>query len=265
VISTQIKQIALGDLLIAEADDSQHAMLSNVQTMDVRVEEVLRGNAQPTTITFLIFPPVDLHKSQELVVCAKWIRGRKLSSFVTNPFLGLYEESAAGHWERLVDATSIVPRESFTNEELLKQVQEAGVAKLVAQSDVVASGSITRVWASTYHTDDGRVGELLHYELNVSDLLKGKDSDGALEFVVAKENLSFVPKWFRYTPKGLAVGQDWFVFLKTGERGLYPFAGPNSLLKVEDGRLLFDNAVTYPMDARDVTARVRAEVANAQE
>lgn len=36
-----------------------------------------------------------------------------------------------------------------------------------------------------------------------------------------------------------------------GERGLYPFGGPNSLLKVNGDALIFDNQVQYPLRLRE--------------
>lgn len=264
VTSIHMESIALGDLLIVDSSDTQPPILSSVQAIDIAIEEVLHGTTQEASITFLVFPGVDLRNGQEVVVCAKWFKGRRLSRFVTNPVLGLYEKRA-GRWEQLADPTSTTRPESLTDEELLNRIREVSVASLVAQSDVVASGIIEKVWASSYRTDNERVGDLVHYRLTVTQLLKGNDSDGVLEFVVATENLSFVPTWFRYTPKGLAVGQEWFVLLRKGERGLYPFRGPNSLLKVDGDRLLYDNAVVYPMGVKAFAKQVREEVGDAKE
>lgn len=256
------ESIVPGDLLNRGGDDRGIRFSVQVDRVELIVLSVLKGDFSQSSMSFVGLPNWRFEKGQELVVCAKWFKGRRMSGFVANTFLGLYERVGETGWVRCVDEMNVVRAERLTQNEMLARVSRASLSSIVAASDVIARGTIISEANSSYVLSDGRVGELTRFRLRILDQAKGKSADGILEFVVAKENTSYVPEWYRDVPRGIAEGQEWLVFLRSGERGLYPFGGPNSLLKVEGPKLIYDMAVTYPTDVDETTEKIREVVVN---
>ncbi len=196
---------------------------------------------------------------REYVFCAmsRSVGSRRV--FVVSPRLGLYARDG-GSWDRVVLDTALDTRETLTDEQLRARLERARLANIARSSDVIARGTVVGKRESNYVLETGETGSLIHFTLKTTEVLKGEVSGEFIEFVVAKVGgADFVPNWYRRTPRGITEGQQWLVFLRSGDRGLYPFGGPNSLLRVEGELLIYDNAVEYPDNVKEALGVVRAE------
>jgi hypothetical protein len=144
-------------------------------------------------------------------------------------------------------------------------MREASLSGVTDSSHVIARGVIDSVWTSQYPAGEGRVGRMQHWRLRVVEWLKGEATGSSIEFVVPTIEATFVPKWYRDVPRGIGKGTEWLVFLKTGERGFYPFGGPNSLLQIEGQELIYDNKVRYPLNLREATRAIRSAVTHVRD
>jgi hypothetical protein len=102
----------------------------------------------------------------------------------------------------------------------------------------------------------------MRYKLQVREALKGEIDGGQVEFVIPQV---YEPALgLRATPK-IEVGQEWLVFLQASERGLYPFAWRNSLLRIQEDSLIYNSHVTYPWTRSETVRHIRDEVRSEEE
>ena len=144
----------------------------------------------------------------------------------------------------LIDRTRIP---SITNE-----------AELVVFGEVISKN---RTWI---HGDDGKEGRFDQYTLRVESILKGEESAGpAVTFGMVTAGF-YSPSWRTYIPSDLQVGEKWYVFLKRGPKGYYPFAGANGLIQMDGKALVYDRSLTLPYAGTTLEEAIRAEVQNAR-
>jgi hypothetical protein len=255
------EETTLGDWGLVPNGSPQSVVRKEVAKVYMTVGEVLRGSWTDREIVFALSLRGEdalFSQDKEFIVCGKWRKLAKAGIFMTGSHVGIYRQKGQS-WVRCVTGVDGSPAETLTSEEVTKRLRNSDVANVTRASDVVARGVIVATWQSEYRTETGQVGALRHYKLRVTQLLKGARQE-FIEFVIPRIDVAYVPKWYRETPQGIAEQQEWLVFLRNGEYGLYPFAGANSLLKVEGDALIYDMAVKYPYDVKAAMLLVREEV-----
>ncbi len=230
----------------------------------VSVGEVLKGAWNGAEIVFALEGQTSMfHVGDELVICAKRRNLPSGGTYVTSPYVGIYG-SDGGMWKRWVADDDMEREEILTNSELRERIQRGSITNLTSSADVVARGIVSPAGEFTYRTDDGRMGQMRTFRLEVTEWLKGHETDDFLEFVVPSVNADYVPQWYRDVPRGIVDGGEWLVFLRRGDQGLFPFGGPNSLLSIRGESVVYDDAVEMSLGARDLGARIRQEVEREQ-
>jgi hypothetical protein len=108
VVAIRHSSTISGDLLNRNHDVRSSAILvhAEIDEVDVRVLELLRGGPVGPTVTFVALPRWRFREGQELIVCAKWVEGRKLSAHVTNWLMGALTSYSKPHtpefdWSRV--------------------------------------------------------------------------------------------------------------------------------------------------------------------
>ncbi len=265
IVRGTVRDVVTERITLAEwgmADVGMENSTMTVTNIRVAISLVLRGELREDEVTFgAIGGLAPLFKvNHEYIVCAKWRSFSNGGVYVTSPYVGLYSKDD-GSWAKVLLEPALEKSESLTDDEVRLRIQSASVASTVRSADVIARGRIKSVWQTQYTVGDGRRGELVHYALEVSELLKGHAPSKRIEFVVARAS-EYTPNWYRTVPLEILVGQEWFVFLRRGERGLYPFGGPNSLLRIEGESVIYDNVVEYSGNADEIDRLIRTETTN---
>jgi len=212
---------------------------------------------------FALHDRAALLRGREYVICGMW--DKRKQTFVTAPHIGIYAKDGNDRWTRqLMPARSDfeIEPDTVTNADLRARVENGSLNSVTRRSDVIVRGRVISRQDSTY-TVKLLHGRMKHHKLQVSEVLKGQVTTRQIEFVIA-EPAEYMPAWSRYTPP-IEVGQEWLVFLKAGDRGLFPFAGRNSLLRIEEDRLIYGSAFDYPQTCSETIRRIRMEVQDKQE
>jgi hypothetical protein len=260
VLEVSVERIHMSDWDMADVGMEESMM--TVTKVRFAVTSVLRGNLSKHEIDFGAnggFANL-FEKGHEYIVCAKWRRIKGDGLYMVGPYLGIYRRDDL-NWRRIGEEMRSKGGESLTDQQLISRVEAGSMSATALLADVIARGRIIRTWQSDYVGENGLVGELVHYALEVKELLRGEAASGKIEFIVARVS-AYTPPWYRVVTRDIGVGEEWYVFLQRGERGLYPFAGPNSLLRVEGDTLIYDNAVVYPMGAKAFDEMIRSEVSH---
>ncbi len=181
--------------------------------------------------------------------------------FVINSSLGIYVEDVEKGWVKRTSDPWIQPEETLTYAEVESRLRRSSLEGVTEGSDVIVRGVVVSKWEADYRSADGRLGAMTHYKLRVSELLKGSASGDLVEFVVPRVK-EYVPEWYRQVPFGVDVGQEWLVFLRKSEYGLYPFAGPSGVLQIKGDDLIFDMNIKYPYKLPEAARIIRLEVSD---
>ncbi len=233
-----------------------------METLEVAVAEVLKGQLNDSRVKFMVADAWPFSTGQQVVICAKLVRGKTERAFFTSAYTGMYARSENA-WTRCapsnLDATQVL-----TIDDIKSRIQQVNLLSMTEASEVIVRGTITSVSESSYEVVGGRSGKLTRYQFHVSEALKGRINDDEIEFIVPRVDATYVPKWYRTVPRGLEAGQEWILFLKRGELGLYLFSGPNSALMVRGSELIYDMAVTYPQSVERATKIIRFETSDDQ-
>jgi hypothetical protein len=231
-------------------------------TAQVRVLETLRGGWTGPDITFVALgDPTSLARGGEYIICGLWNQTRR--TFVTGPHIGIFTKDGDDRWIEQPRPTGRSGRVhepvALTSADVLARLRSGSLDGVTRQSDVIVSGTVVSKHDSDYVIGDGRRGTMTHYRVRVEAVIKGHVTTGHVEFVVPQVN-EYVPEWYRFTYPNIELGQEWLVFLRTGDRGLYPFAGRNSLLLIDEERLIYDSIVDYPQTRSETVRRIQSEV-----
>lgn len=249
VVDNRDETMTLGQWGAVPENDQDAGIRIGMSLVRVSVEEVLKGKWTDKEIVFRVRDqPWLLERGKEYVICGLWRQVQNGGFFVTEPGIGFYVKESNG-WTACT-SSRIHPGEGMKNEDMVSRIREADVAHVTAAADVVARGTVIKTWDPESSNDPTHDKRATHYELRVIETLKGPSRD-TLDLVVSPGLC---------VPRGMAPGQEWLVFLKSGEGGFFPFAGRNSLLKVESDRLIFDMSVEFPETTDKVRRTVRAEV-----
>jgi hypothetical protein len=264
-IVTDIRQerSSFGKWGIVPQGSPQSSVPMQVTKVFVTISDLLKGTWAEDNVAFALSlqgEDVLFGLDQEFIICGKWQGRSDGGVFVTGSHLGVYRKEGFS-WVRRVMDVAITPAETLTNDQVIQRIRQSSLGNVTHAADVIARGTIIAAWESSYDAGSGLVGAMRHYKLRVADALKGIVSEEYVEFVVPRIDVSYVPKWYRDVPRGIGTQQEWLVFLRRDERGMYPFAGTNSLLKVEGEELIYDMAVKYPDGLRAAVRKVRSEVA----
>jgi hypothetical protein len=248
----------VGGYLVEGQDDSQ----LRVFKVSVEVDELLRGNDPGPRMTFDVLRDASMfRKGEEYIICGYWREARGVGSYLAGPIHGLYVRSGKDSWQELPGSGQGV---TMSDRSLRARVATAEMPKVTDGSDVVALGRITATWTAKYSAPFGREGAMQRYRLLVTEAFKGVAVADTVEFVIPVVSVSYMPPWTKHTPRPIEVGEEWLVLLRQGDEGLYPFAGPNSLLKVVGSDLVYDCSVPYPHSKNEVTSAIRAEASHVQ-
>lgn len=234
----------------------------HVVLIHVSVADVLKGKWTEREIVFRVRDQPSLLKpGNDYIICALWKKLKTGGVYVTEPALGWYSKNA----DKWVDCKSVEGSqpEEFSGDEIVSRIRAVDVDHVTASADVIARGVIVKRWVSNFELD-GHAGRLLNFEMQTNEILKGHANGGVVRFVVPDPGAEFVPSWYRCIPTGVAVGQQWFVFLREGQLGLYPFAGLNGLLRVDGNDLIYDMTVKHPLGVDKFDQLVRKRVSNAK-
>lgn len=228
--------------------------------VSLNVTGVLKGELNQKVVT-LTLPgnQSPIAPGDDVIVCPRWRDTKSGGTFVINPYLGIYVENDSGRWAKRTSDYMIEPMEILAYAEIMTRIRKSSLESVTAASDVIVHGIIVSKWEADYRSEDGRLGAMTHYKLRVSELLKGRASGDFIEFVVPRVK-EYVPQWYRQVPFGIDVGQEWLVFLRKGDRGLYPFAGPSGVLQIKGDDLIFDMTVTYPHTLPEAARIIHSEL-----
>jgi len=182
----------------------------------------------------------------------------KAGKYTTGEGTGMYSKSDTDEWMRVVIDKETTPAEHLRMTEVRSRIAMASLQSVTTSSDVIVRGAIVGIRRATASSQE----ELTIYTVRVEEQLKGQTPSQKIEFVVPRANASVVPGWFRWVPEQVNVGEQWLLFLRKSELGLYPFAGPNSMLRVDGTSLLFDLAVPSPSDLPGTVEKIKREVAS---
>lgn len=258
VLSVRTERILMADW--GMADKGMESSMMTVTRIQVAVASVLKGETHEKEILFNAIGGLAplFEANHEYIICARWRPLKDGGIYVTSPYVGLYRREGDA-WARTVLESAIEKYETLSDAQIDARLQSGSLKSTAKFAEVIARGRVTKVWRTQYTADNGRVGEAVHYALEVHEVLLGDAPGGRIEFVVARV-AEYTPNWYRVVPLEIQVGEEWYVFLKWGEKGLYPFAGPNSLLRVDGESLIYDNAVKYPRTVGEVNRVVHTEV-----
>ncbi len=235
---------------------------SNVTIVRVTVAELLGGNWPGTEIEMAAIGGVSSYfeVGKEYIFCCMSKNTNGADVLLTDTGVGLYARQDEA-WSRIVFDDVLDTNELLSDAELRTRVASASLVSMTRSSDIIARGVILDSRRSKHKSPNGAVCSLMHYRVKVSEFIKGKTADNELEFVIPRVGGSdYVPAWYRVTPSRIENGQEWVIFLRRGEFGLYPFGGRNSLLRVEGERLIYDNAIEYPRGLAEAMDVIRVEV-----
>ncbi len=239
---------------------------SNVTTIQVRVNNLLKGKRFENELELAAYGSIAplFEIGGEYIFCAKLRTVNDREALVTGTWIGIYQRGGE-RWNRVVLDDVVERRETLTDDQVRARLKAAQLNDIAQTSDVIARGTIERMWETSYAVDSGKLGRLTHVRLRAIEVLRGSASSDVVEFVIAQvRGAGYVPDWYRITPAGMKEGQMWLVFLRRGDHGLYPFGGPNSLLQLDGDKLIYDNAVEYPNNIKEALAAIREEVGRAR-
>lgn len=263
VVRGRVLHVKTERILMADWEMADKGMESSTMTVTrirVAVESVLRGQTHESEILFGAIGGLAplFETNHDYIICARWRPLKDGGIYVTSPYVGLYRREG-DTWARTILESTTEMDETLSDAQVNARLQSATLSSTAKSAEVIARGRIAKVWRTQYAASNGRVGELVHYALEVDEVLLGEAPGGRIEFVVARV-AGYTPDWYRIVPLGIHVGEEWYVFLRWGEKGLYPFGGPNSLLRVDGESLVYDNAVKYPRTVGEVDQAVHREV-----
>ena len=252
IIRGTVRGVSLAAMTAAQlglmpAGDSAAGVDLGVGMVTIDVAEVLKGEWYEPQITFIAMDGQWLfHAGKEYVICA--LRRGPLGEefFLTGIDIGFYERIGSKKAWMQCQPDDREPWEALRDAQLRSRIRQGSLDQVARSSELIARGTILSAREVAYEASPGLQGKMIDYEFEIDEALKGTKAGTVIHFVVPLMSLSYVPPWFRCVPEGLAAGQTWLVFLCHGERGLYPFAGRNSLLQVDSDRLIYDTHVEYP-------------------
>jgi hypothetical protein len=160
----------------------------------------------------------------------------------------------AENWIRASDGKAL------TQQGVISKANDAKIENVTRSSDIVVVGKVISSKDTSVDSETGERIRITEYGLRVEALLKGSLDDEIVMFFVADMGTRR-PKWASYVPFKLDLGGRWIVFLKHGVNGYYPSSGLNSLLRVVQDKVLYDNVVEYSKGKAGVEQIVRDEAA----
>jgi len=273
VKNVQVQPMSLEELGLVPAEDQVARVEVSVSRVTIDVTKVLKGNWQDKEITLVsrdgsrVFEP-----AKEYIACAL-LRGPQGREFyLTGRELGLYQRKNGGGWKQSFADDRLhgsakhqkSKKATISDQELLSRVADGNLQHVARSAEVIARGKIVQERVVEYKAPSGASAKMAEFELQVYESVKGTTPGASLRFVVPHLNLVYVPSWYRCVPEKLEIGEEWLVFLRKGESGLYPFAGKNSLLRVDDDQLIYDMRVKAPYTAKRAIEMVRSEVSHEQ-
>jgi hypothetical protein len=228
--------------------------------VSMSVQKVLRGNWSAKTITIVVLHDSDAFEvGRDYTVCAYWYPIK--NSYVTTPWIGFYGKGD-GHWIRRLAPDNDVEPDTLSQADVVARIDKGSLRSVTRRADLVVAGKVIAMDDSVYATANGWHGRVMHYTLQVGEVLKGKVDRKQVMFVIPGSPET--PLGRRPTPE-IAVGEEWLLFLQSSKLGYYPFAWRNSLLRIENDKLIYNSTVIYPESRSRATQLVRQEAQREKE
>lgn len=236
-------------------DDPAEGKLT-MATLTFSVQEVLKGTWASKKITILTL---------DLGFATAMPRSALVSAYYSPGVLGgryiirdkgevMTPSGAFRSWE------SLNGKVSMTFPEIRELIEKTHPIHLARNDDLVAECHLIGVSDSTVWVHE-REQSVVKVHAEVLDLLSGSAQGKDVYFLMPKSMLPS-PPWAHVYPRDIAVGQDWIVFLRRAEFGLYPWAGSNGMLRVEGEDLIYDERVVRPVKRGDLIQLIRTDAGN---
>lgn len=135
-------------------------------------------------------------------------------------------------------------------------VSETNIMNIYNNADVVAMGTVVDISRETVP----RVVEEHKIVLRVDDVWKGADNMETIVFdMIVHGGYSSSKK--KPVPK-IKKEEQWLVFLKRDDEGLYPLAGANGLLRIEGSTVIRNNRVIEKLSKKEIFDFIVKESSN---
>ncbi|HEX5133699.1 MAG TPA: hypothetical protein VFX92_14590 [Candidatus Krumholzibacteria bacterium] len=223
--------------------------LYRMNVIEVNVIQVLKGRF-PERVFRAWNSDVDFGKlldvGQEIVICAQQNPYFFGGTYVAQEPNDVYAKSD-GFWVRGIQHPVVPPPDSradvfvsepipdVTFEEIVERAERSSMPVVAREADLIVLGDVMAVEPASV----AGVTDVSLVTLDVHKTLKG-DPATIRSFIMRHDTHGVEYGTLNsYIPMLPAIGEQWLVFLKAGPDGYFPFAGENSLLRVEGDRLIY--------------------------
>ncbi len=212
-----------------------------IRVLRFRIREVLKGVFNQNHISVAMslggLDTGSLMVGDERILCLHFKKSLKGGSYFLRSGGGIFAPSTGGRWIRQRGA------EAFSLSELRARIGTGKMEHVVREAEIIAVGTIKSRNMSPMTSPNNERLDVIEYTLQIEQLLKGNVRD-QVTFKTIEKGL-YSPDWRVFVPAGMKPGERWYVFLKKGTVGYYPFAGTNGLLKIEGQNLIYNNQMEY--------------------
>ena len=229
-------QIPRGDLFMdpPEVPERLRSTPINVQRVRLRVFEVLRGDLGGRTELTLVVPSFN---------DSRYAVGDTVAlGLCYHPVLHeYYLQSRFGKYVRRDSAwlCSVPPGErKLSDPELRAMVAATDIEHVTRDAELILVGRV-RASRETKESFEGEVAVVRRVSFDVLRILKGEAIGDTVSVAMIRAG-SYVPAWRKTVPGEFKPGETWYLYLKRGEIGWYPFAGSNGMLLLQDNHLVYD-------------------------
>jgi hypothetical protein len=227
------------------------------------VEEVLKGHYTEPDIILASATGMDkhFHNGKEVIVCARFNTHSGQYAVMNARSVFVRDNNL---WVRQTSRDRTVFPEALSLESVTNLVDRTRIPSITNEAELIIFGEVISKKRTHSIVEDGKSGMLDEFTLRVDAVLKGDESPGSEVQFGTITGGSYSPYWRTYIPSDLRIGEKWYVFLKRGPMGYYPFAGANGMILFDGGALVYDRSVTLPYAKDTFEKAIRVEAQNAR-
>lgn len=230
----------------------------------IRVNEVLKGRYEtPYLVVLVEWDRSDLRRNYDVgdttIISAYWRAGLLGGSYAVASDNGRFIKRNNMWFHQAMRSRP----KALTREQIRAILEPTRINNIILNAELIVVGKISGLEASTIRGPAKEKGILNKVIMQIDEVHKGNFSGKEVEISMIIGG-PYWPAWRQKVPR-IRVGEEYYVFLRKGPIGFYPFAGINGFFKLVDDKLIYDNRVEFELSKRqldDKVAEILGEVNN---
>jgi hypothetical protein len=254
VVETKVEMVPIEELR-KNVPPGFAGRYGRVSKVVLKVVDVLKGYESFERLAFVFHESVrapSLRKTgTDVIVGLVWNEKLLGGSYELKLAEGLY----AFNGETWVSQGEVKGGREHSLAELRAKLDSVSMEHLSKEASTVLIGTVVSINDSIYRGDGREYGLIRNIKLRVDRVIEGTATKEIT--VTSVVDGTYWPNWRYQMPRGISVGNRYYVFAGDDEEIVYVLGGVNGFFRVDEDRLLYNNRFLVPQRETEFSAKVR--------